>query len=359
MIVDQSIITGETYYDVNPEKSLVTFDVQNDSPYNVGVSLTGEVGFMNCEYHCPAEGLIAGMTPQGLQFAIGGETFGGTIWVYTQVPLGGTIPTNPPASQITIMGYPQGGAPSSTSSMSRLTNTGNAVSTNVSGASLLQNDGNPVSTPIIETTVSGQSTSNITATNDGALNWRALIAGVMIEAIQIALTGNLIQIAAAGQNTEIVGNAIVDGLLTALASINLTGNLNLENGSETGVVYNDATHLSFTPPTTGGFQFNKAGGSGNGQSIFFDEVNGLSITSALPLKFAHYAGESISAIKNFSGTGSGTFSHGLGIQPTTSFTQTNVTGGGSQTMGASSYGASTVVITAGAGLAWLGMSWHT
>lgn len=280
----------------------------------------------------------------------------------------------------------------------RIANVGNpgSVSSTVSGGTLV-NTGNAPNTQVGQVASSANPGNTWTLTNDGLMQLAVTIAGALVTVLQTlepaAINNDIIRLGAVNYIAHILGALSVDGALVAngdvtingvltpntIAGVTNTGNetiagtlgvtgatqitgaltalagLLLGNLNNAGLDVSDASHIKFTPPATGGFQFNKA--SGTAQSVFFDETNGFSITSSLPLKFSHWAAAHVSAIIFFSGTGSGTFTHGLAtVTPAIIIIETNVTGGGSQTDGVSSYTTTNCVVTTGAGLAWKGVA---
>jgi len=77
----------------------------------------------------------------------------------------------PPISQVVVVTYEENEKVSGTypAALTRQTNIGNAVNTVGGGSSFIQNDANTAGTSIIESTVSGDSGSAVSLTNDGLL----------------------------------------------------------------------------------------------------------------------------------------------------------------------------------------------
>jgi hypothetical protein len=172
MILWQNVVSGDTKYSFSNVGDMIIFDIHNDSPYNIGVSFGSDTGILQADFYSSPHSILYGISPASAkQRSIGGVKFSGTVYMYTQTPSGGgtTNLASAPASMITVVGYPAGYSPNGTTSLSRLTNTGNPVST-VSGISTaIQNDTNAAGASIVEATVSGDSNSAVSWTNSAVL----------------------------------------------------------------------------------------------------------------------------------------------------------------------------------------------
>jgi hypothetical protein len=158
------------------------------------------------------------------------------------------------------------------------------VSTNVtSTSSALVNDGNTAGTVFIESTVTGQSNSSLTVTNDGMLTLKTVIGGVLAQQIKTQATGNGLLLGNAGTGTEVVGSLIVDQNATITGWISGTMKSNLyEDGlgnSILAITAGATTRLQ--APTTVAIQVPV------GSSIATFNSTGASITGSIIVSGSH------------------------------------------------------------------------
>ena len=173
MIIFKKQVAADTKYSVANQPNLTIFDAHNDTPYNMGISFGRDTGVDNADYYTTAHTTLTGIGPQTNAPTVGAVKWTGTIYIYTETPLGtgSTDLTSAPAFQITVIGYPAGYQPSGTTSLSRMTSTPNTVSTNTmtSTTASISNTGNPAATPIVTSQVSGDGSNAILWTNDAKL----------------------------------------------------------------------------------------------------------------------------------------------------------------------------------------------
>src|SRR5487761_67121 len=172
MIVFQEIVTGNQKYSFSNQPNLTVFDMHNDSPYNMGVSFGNDTGIGNADYYTSPHSILIGIGPTGKgQRSVGGVRWSGTVYLYTQTPMGGgtTNLASAPAQQITVIGYATGYNPTGTTSLNRMNNVANPVNTVGGSANSLQNDNNIAGTVIMEASVSADPSSAVRLTNDAQL----------------------------------------------------------------------------------------------------------------------------------------------------------------------------------------------
>lgn len=244
----------------------------------------------------------------------------------------------------------------------RLNNIGNGTLP-TSSTNTLVNDGSALGTQIIETTPTGQSTSAFAVSNDGSVIVRSLSNGIWSVVLQVTPGGPLVAFNAVFHGTAdaaTIANSVAAGNITA-------GNLDIGSGtfkSDGGTfLTNGAGFLTAVAYSATGLHNNGIGNyafaaaASNG-AVYFDGGNFRSTgAGTVFLKAISFitGSNTINSISFFSGTGSGTFSHGLGITPLWVGITDNASGS-SQTEGAASYGSTTVVITTGSGHAWKGIA---
>jgi hypothetical protein len=220
---------------------------------------------------------------------------------------------------------------------------GGQTSTNVTSTNnAIVNDGNTAGTSIIETTVVGKASTTI-LTNDGILNLMTLIAGTLQQLIKTQAVGNPLLLGLATTITEVLGNLLVDGTLT------VTGNSTLGGTTGLGIV-----------TCGGGLTMNGGSITLNGHTVIgpMTLTGGLSLTSgdvtfgghnALTVGQLTFNGAgSLNSVGFGSGTGTGTFTHTLGVSPQWVGISTDVVG--SQTVGYDTPTSTNVHITCGAAL---------
>lgn len=245
MIVFQEIVTGNQKYSFSNQPNLTVFDMHNDSPYNMGVSFGNDTGIGNADYYTSPHSILIGIGPTGKgQRSVGGVRWSGTVYLYTQTPMGGgtTNLASAPAQQITVIGYATGYNPTGTTSLNRMNNVANPVNTVGGSASALQNDNNIAGTVIMEASVSADPSSAVRLTNDAQLtlgtgldpasvtiitqNGTITIAKTGIVTLPYFLFVDLIQ-AIAGNDIKIFADALKSFIVTVGStdtfSVNSTG----------------------------------------------------------------------------------------------------------------------------------------
>lgn len=170
MIIFQKVVANDAKYNFSNPANMTVYDAHNDSPYNMGISFGRDTGIQQADYYTSPHSVLYGIGPLGnAQRSVGGAKWNGTVYIYTQTPLGGG-PSNlssVPASQITVIGYPTGYNPTGTTSLNRWNNIGNPVSTVGGIATSVQNDGNPPGTSVLESTPLGSPNTMASISADG------------------------------------------------------------------------------------------------------------------------------------------------------------------------------------------------
>lgn len=412
MIIFQQVVAADTKYNFANQPNLTLFDVHNDSPLNMGVSFGRDTGIQQADYYTSPHSILYGIGPVGsAQRAIGGVKWNGTIYIYTQTPMGGgtTNLSSAPASQITVIGYATGYNPSGTTSLARMTNTGNPVSTVGGTSSAIQNDANAAGTSIVEATVAGDGTSAVSWTNDAQFkNGDAAHPGtVSLDNAQITTdgSGNITSIsfsgvwrsASAGRGLSNALNSVAAHIATYSANAifpqsgsNNTGLALITRDSggtpQTALSVNPAAtelevwenlYITGTVTTTGAASI---GGALTAGSFSTDVVQAATVAGVV-LKdstgtaqgtfqnagitlnanatcnnnltvsgnYIYKNGNLISRISTFTGSGTGTYNHNAGSAPT--WVGAIVSISGSATQGFDSAGSTTVHVTLGASLA--------
>lgn len=171
MIIFKQQVSADTGYTATNQPNCVVFDVHNDTPYNMGISFGRDTGVDNADYYTGPHSILTGIKPLSNAPSINMVKWSGIIYIWTETPLGtgNTNLATAPAFQITVIGYPTGYQPQGTVSMSRMTATPNAVNTVGGTSSAIQNDANTAGTSIVEATVSGDSASAVSWTNNAIL----------------------------------------------------------------------------------------------------------------------------------------------------------------------------------------------
>jgi hypothetical protein len=251
--------------------------------------------------------------------------------------------------------------------LNRLNNVGNTVSTNVGSSTTLQNDNNPSGQTFIESTPAGAGLSTVSVDNAGNVTIRGNNAGVLTQLLKIiAGASPEVIIAAAGVLTAIIGSLSADnGAILTDGNGNITKLNSLSfDGAES--IASDASHdinffinsISTSNPllqiNAGGLDVTKAGLLG----VTANEFK-LSGAGAL-FQFLNPSG-TLSRVSFFTGTGSGTFSHGLGATPTAVFINYSGNFGTAPTQDPAWFNAnaSTVQIAAQSGYFWQAMAVHS
>lgn len=333
------------------------------SPLNLSKSPTVGIAQIGNESPFPLKVTIPGHTvwiPAGAygEIDVTGYSFGGNI---SLTPLAISSSSNPPSTIALVNLYSPGEPVVSMTPFVRLNNIGNGVLSTTT-ISQLVNDGSTLPTQIIETTPAGQATSAFAVSNDGSVIVRSLNNNVWAVVMQITPGGVALAFTAVFH-----GTADAATVANAVAAANVTaGNLNIGAGTLTtdggALVSNGAgwlTGLAFTATGThnngtGNYAF-AAGASG---AVYFDGGNLRSTGSGnLYLKSVNFlnSGVNVSAMSFFSGTGSGTVSHGLGLTPQW-VGITDSLAGSSMTVGVASIGSTSCTITAGMAHTWKGIA---
>jgi hypothetical protein len=216
----------------------------------------------------------------------------------------------------------------------RQTNIGNSVPLSTSATSI-SNDGNSANTSVVEATVSGDSGSAVSITNNGV--------------VAIGTTANKGSITLKGTLSTDNGSLTTDGtgILSAVAfeptgaaskpkiSGDSSGNINIDVPNGTRIVQVNSGGLDLT--TSGTFDITAGE---------MHATNGFKFSNS----------QTMSKISTFSGAGSGTYNHNLGGTPAIVLPMCNVSG--SQTMGYDSANSTQVHITSGGGLSFKAFCWN-
>lgn len=267
---------------------------------------------------------------------------------------------NPPVSKlIPIFYYP--GEP--LDSVPALGNSpigiGGIVSTSVN---VLSNEGNSSTALVIDIGQVGH-TLLLTINSDGSCSWSVLQSGVVHNIFAINNTGTPLQIGQSGDFAEFLGKLAVDQNSAFDNGTILTdgsGNVTLSNSKfikwkDTGgtpenvIALDNANNVGlFADPlsTLGRVYFVDKSSS----EICHLDSSGIHLSEGT---YSFLTG-SISRVSVFSGTGSGTYNHNLGATP--DFIALSTHTNGSQTLGYDSENSTTVHVTCGAGLAFIGLA---
>lgn len=132
-VLFQQVVAADSKYTFTNDPSCTVWDIHNDNPYNMGISLGRDTGILNADYYASPHSILYGVVAPGSnKYTIGGVKFTGTIYLYTQTPLSAatTDLSSAPASSITVIGYPNGSNPSSSTSLNRMSTIAKAINTN-------------------------------------------------------------------------------------------------------------------------------------------------------------------------------------------------------------------------------------
>src|SRR5579859_6065667 len=189
----------------------------------------------------------------------------------------------------------------------RQTNVGNQGTVTATAATSIQNDSNAAGTSVLEATVTGQITSNVSITNDAIARLALVIGGIEVPYFQSAITGSILSLGAAGYTTENLGKLIVDQKIQS--------NSDEDNYGSNGIFFHNAG---------AGIKFSASGGSLSGLSVF-GPIN-LTTTSTF---FTHGLNVVPSIVLCvFSGNGSAVRSYTVDFGAMTT-SQVRITGSGS------------------------------
>lgn len=202
----------------------------------------------------------------------------------------------------------------------------NIVNTSNNMSATLVNTNSIPNTLIIEIKPTDAAADVITVDNEGNVTFKVNNGGTLTTLLQlIAGVSEAMKIGAASVPVEVLGNLTVDSKINGLILSTLGGG----NGVQLGY----STNADCLDQTSSGLYLKSIAGA-----FAFQSPNGTTRWT----RFRE---------SKFSGTGSGTFNHGLGVTPDIILANP-ATGGGSQTIGFSSLNSTTCVVTTGAGLAW-------
>lgn len=167
-ITYQETVVSDSNYSFVNDPSNILFDIHNDSPFNVGLSFGVDTGMANADYFTPPHSILQQVpapNTKNPQYSTKlNPSWKGTIYIYTQTPLGGAgvdVSTAPSLS-VTVVAYNPTLAPGGYTSLNRMTNTGNTLPIN-SSSSYLQNHGDASGTKIISITDSGDPSGDTVA----------------------------------------------------------------------------------------------------------------------------------------------------------------------------------------------------
>lgn len=404
MILFKQAVTADATYSFANQANCVVFDGHNDTPFNMGISFGRDTGPDNADYYASPHSILTGIGPVGNAPSIGGVKWNGTIYVYTETPLGtGTTDLNSaPAFQVTIIGYPAGFAPKGTTSLSRMTSTPNTVSTNAMTvlANAISNLSSAPGTNIIAVQPSDAASETIQADNSGNFTVKGDNAGTLTTLLQlIAGASPGVKLAAAAVLTEILGNLKVDGTLESTGAATLDSTLAVTgaatftgdatfNGVGTGVSI--AHNISVAGTTSLDNGAATTDGSGNWSAGTYNSniigkssdlagmAIGLTASGCIEQSSGHLwtkgvgnqgfgyqepAGSNKWTLHVWNGNGNATcgsgtvISHGLGTTPSIVLLTPRISQPGSATCGSCTWGASTFQATVGSGSAvtWLAL----
>ncbi len=246
----------------------------------------------------------------------------------------------PPISEIIVESYSQNEYVPDDGPLVRQTNVGNpgGLPTNVTA---LSNTGNAPGSNWLNVKPSDATANTFTADNSGNLTVQSDDAGTLTTLLQlIAGASPAVKLAAASVLVEALGALQVDGALT------VDGVSNVQDMHVNGHLYGHGGYIYI------GDKLNADGGA-----ITSDGSGNVVLTQLSASNGINYNIGRIKELNVFTGTGSGTFSHGLGGAPAFCVAICNI-GGSSQTMGVGNYTATTVEVTAGAGLGWIGFAFR-
>lgn len=226
-----------------------------------------------------------------------------------------------------------------------------ATATTLNSNTLI-NTGNPPLTSVINIQPSDASNPTWSADNSGNLTINGDNAGTLTKLLQlIAGVSPAVKLAAVGILVEVLGNLKSDGTLSVV------GSSSLDNG---GITTNGSGHI--TAVSFNGALLDKASGAGaqigatsiadcldqTSTNLFLKAING-------GFEFQSPNGTTkwtLAAWSPFTGTGTGTFNHGLGQIPDAFVCNPCTANGSSQTIGFGNKTSTQVTVTTGAGLGW-------
>lgn len=291
---------------------------------------------------------------------------------------------NPPVSQLNAVYYAPGEPlPQSFTLGNSPIGIGGTV--NTSSVQTLSNEGSPP-TPILIIDIGNTGLPQLlTIYNDGSFSWSIDVGGVAHTLLKGSIA-NLLQIGMAGDVTQVLGQLSVAQLLTAAAGITVSaGGVAVSGGTATDALsVVSASSLDNGALTTDGSgNISKSGGklgvssagdfldasgfdtilqsrgapntihfrNGGGSDVATISSAGLTLFQNLTMNngSVNFFTGSIARVGTFTGTGSGTYNHGLGNNP--NWVAPIVDQSGSATQGYDSVTSSQVHVTLGASLA--------
>lgn len=274
---------------------------------------------------------------------------------------------NPPTSEVIVEMYTSGEHFPSDGPIVRQTN--GSAAAQVTSTNQIVNTGNPPLTNIITAQPNDATAQTWLADTSGNLLIRSDNAGALTNLLQlVAGVGPEVIIAAASVITQIAGAMTVGSDVTVTGHVDATGYVRAENGSFYGVDGSN-TILQSTGTTGSGntrlqntdhISLQVPGGSeaiGINSTTTTMESSAVNVTGTMTLSHSlNLVNGSIGQLKQFSGTGNGTFASGI-TNPTGIAPDPCTVSGSSQTIGMTVV--SSPVVTTGAGLAWSATAWHS
>ena len=219
-------------FKVGSSQPCCTLIIKNESPHNIVLDIPYMSGDRNTVIHAWDRDLILLTEPvQSINWTIQNSL--------------NTV--DPPSSLVTIVLYMPNETATGTypAPLIRQSNVGNptGVTTNTQGSgSMLKNDGNAANSQILETTVTGQTNSNQTATNDGLWMLASIIAGAIVPWLKSlepsVINSDLLQLGSPNYITHVLGQLLVDQATTltgAVTATNASNNILAANVPATGV----------------------------------------------------------------------------------------------------------------------------
>lgn len=254
-----------------------------------------------------------------------------------------------------------------------------------SSVQTLSNEGNAANTLVVD--IGTVTIAQLLQIYTDHFLWQVQQSGVAHQVLKGQTSGNPLQLGQAGDITEVLGQLIVDQALTLLSTITLANAIAYQakdtGGTARGILYADNSNNTVVRAAGGNVAFrdvanallgyiDSSGEHIAGKTINDTAGNNLADWSAggIYLKGnpstdgpAHYQADgantdwTFSAWNAFSGTGSGTFNHGLkrkgvGIVPDIIVCNPCGTASSSQTIGFANFTTTQVLVTTGAGLSW-------
>lgn len=133
----------------------------------------------------------------------------------------------------------------------RQTNVGNQGGIATTSSTGITNDGNNAGTSIIEATVSGQTQSSVSLTNDALLKLLVVIAGALVQVLKTNNADPVLQLGAASHITELLGTLQLDNPLQ-FGSASAQKFLDTLGGGSIFLDASSNTDLTLNAPNQGG-----------------------------------------------------------------------------------------------------------